>query len=86
MTNAISPIRVADKLLDRVAAGGMIAFMSSVLGSIGTNDDGRAELYRASKAALNSLDADQVAAAVSRAVAAAFERGKVLGDELGAGG
>ena len=55
MTNAISPIRVADKLLDRVAAGGMIAFMSSVLGSIGTNDDGRAELYRASKAALNSL-------------------------------
>ena len=38
------------------------------------------------EAALNSLDADQVAAAVSRAVAAAFERGKVLGDELGAGG
>jgi NAD(P)-dependent dehydrogenase (short-subunit alcohol dehydrogenase family) len=33
----------------------MVAFMSSVLGSIGTNDDGRAELYRASKAALNSL-------------------------------
>ena len=29
--------------------------MSSILGSIGTNDDGRAELYRASKAALNSL-------------------------------
>ena len=32
-----------------------VAFMSSILGSIGTNDDGRAELYRASKAALNSL-------------------------------
>ncbi|MFM9941790.1 MAG: SDR family oxidoreductase [Hyphomicrobiaceae bacterium] len=55
MTNAISPIRVADALAERVAPGGMIAFMSSILGSIGTNEDGRAELYRASKAALNSL-------------------------------
>ena len=55
LTNAISPIRVADALAGRVAAGGTIAFMSSILGSIGTNDDGRAELYRASKAALNSL-------------------------------
>jgi NAD(P)-dependent dehydrogenase (short-subunit alcohol dehydrogenase family) len=55
LTNAISPIRVADRLLDNVAAGGMVAFVSSILGSIGTNEDGRAELYRASKAALNSL-------------------------------
>lgn len=55
LTNAISPIRVADALLGSVAPGGMVAFMSSILGSIGTNDDGRAELYRASKAALNSL-------------------------------
>ena len=55
MTNAISPIRVADQLTDTVGAGGTIAFMSSILGSIGSNDDGRAELYRASKAALNSL-------------------------------
>jgi NAD(P)-dependent dehydrogenase (short-subunit alcohol dehydrogenase family) len=55
LTNAISPVRVADALADHVAPGGMIAFMSSVLGSIGTNENGRAELYRASKAALNSL-------------------------------
>ncbi len=55
LTNAIAPIRVADALAGHVAPGGMIAFMSSILGSIGTNDDGRAELYRASKAALNSL-------------------------------
>jgi NAD(P)-dependent dehydrogenase (short-subunit alcohol dehydrogenase family) len=55
LTNAISPIRVADALLGVVAPGGMVAFMSSILGSIGTNDDGRAELYRASKAALSSL-------------------------------
>lgn len=55
LTNAISPIRVADALLGLVSPGGTVAFMSSILGSIGTNDDGRAELYRASKAALNSL-------------------------------
>lgn len=55
LTNAINPIRVADALAGVLAPGGTIAFMSSILGSIGTNDDGRAELYRASKAALNSL-------------------------------
>lgn len=55
MTNAISPVRVADRLIACAADGATIAFMSSVLGSISTNDDGRAELYRASKAALNSL-------------------------------
>lgn len=55
LTNAVSPIRVADAFADNVEPGGMIAFMSSILGSIGTNEDGRAELYRASKAALNSL-------------------------------
>jgi NAD(P)-dependent dehydrogenase (short-subunit alcohol dehydrogenase family) len=55
LTNAISPIRVADALTHLVVPGGTVAFMSSDKGSVGTNDDGRAELYRASKAALNSL-------------------------------
>jgi pyrroline-5-carboxylate reductase len=36
------------------------------------------------EAALDSLEADRVAAAISRAVAAACARGRVLGDELGA--
>jgi len=55
LVNAISPIRVADALSGCVATGGTVAFMTSILGSIGTNEDGRMELYRASKAALNSL-------------------------------
>ncbi len=55
MTNAIGPVRTADALAALVKADGTVAFMSSILGSIGTNEDGRAELYRASKAALNSL-------------------------------
>lgn len=38
------------------------------------------------EAALESLNADRVADAISRAVAAACARGRVLGNELGAGG
>lgn len=55
LTNAVAPVRAADALIGTVAPGGTVAFMSSILGSIATNEDGRAELYRASKAALNSL-------------------------------
>ena len=41
LTNAIGPIRVADALAHLVAPGGTVAFMSSDMGSVGTNDDGR---------------------------------------------
>jgi len=55
LTNAIGPIRVADALAHLVVPGGTIAFMSSERGSISTNDGEGTELYRASKAALNSM-------------------------------
>ena len=55
-TNAIAPIRVARALLDDVRKGtGVLAFMSSLMGSVAENTAGNHELYRASKAALNSL-------------------------------
>jgi NAD(P)-dependent dehydrogenase (short-subunit alcohol dehydrogenase family) len=55
-TNAVAPVRVARLLADRVPEGtGTIAFMSSILGSVEGNTNGAHELYRASKAALNSL-------------------------------
>ena len=54
-TNAIAPIRAADVLIGLAAPGATIAFMTSILGSVANNLDGRMELYRASKAALNSL-------------------------------
>lgn len=54
-TNAIAPIRLARHLLDRlVPREGVLAFTSSVMGSVAGNTGGH-ELYRASKAALNSL-------------------------------
>jgi len=55
MTNAISPVRTARALLPLVKDGGTIAFMSSLLGSVALRTHAVAELYSASKAALNSL-------------------------------
>ncbi|GJE41343.1 SDR family oxidoreductase [Methylobacterium soli] len=54
LTNAVSPIRFAETFADRVAPGGLIAFMSSALGSVALNESGGFETYRASKAALNT--------------------------------
>jgi NAD(P)-dependent dehydrogenase (short-subunit alcohol dehydrogenase family) len=55
MTNAVAPIRMARALLGAVKPGGTIAFMTSILGSVALRQHGMAELYSASKAALNSL-------------------------------
>lgn len=55
LTNAISPVRFAETFLDRLAPRGVLAFMSSILGSVGLNEAGGWENYRASKAALNTL-------------------------------
>jgi NAD(P)-dependent dehydrogenase (short-subunit alcohol dehydrogenase family) len=56
MTNAVAPIRIAHAFLDRVREGtGVVAFMSSGLGSVADKTDDYAPLYSASKAALNSL-------------------------------
>src|SRR5579875_1710855 len=55
-TNAVSPVRLARRFVDRMREGpGVIAFMSSGLGSIADNTHGYSEIYSASKAALNSL-------------------------------
>jgi NAD(P)-dependent dehydrogenase (short-subunit alcohol dehydrogenase family) len=53
ITNALSPIRVVEALQDLVLPSGTIGIMSSGRGSIANNDNGREEVYRSSKAALN---------------------------------
>ena len=56
MTNAVAPIRVARRLAGQVREGsGVLAFMSSILGSVTIPDGGEICLYKASKAALNSM-------------------------------
>ena len=69
-TNAIAPIRAGRILLPLVKEGGSIGFMTSILGSVAGRTHGYAELYSASKAALNSLTRGFAAQDVgSRAVA-----------------
>jgi NAD(P)-dependent dehydrogenase (short-subunit alcohol dehydrogenase family) len=55
MTNAVAPVRAALALTDAVAADGMVAFMSSRMGSVALTTADNKAMYRASKAALNSL-------------------------------
>jgi NAD(P)-dependent dehydrogenase (short-subunit alcohol dehydrogenase family) len=55
VTNALSPMRIIEKLGELVRPNGTIAVMSSSLGSVSLNEKGGWEVYRASKAALNTL-------------------------------
>jgi NAD(P)-dependent dehydrogenase (short-subunit alcohol dehydrogenase family) len=55
VTNALSPMRIIEELGHLVRPGGTIAIMSSSMGSVARNETGGWEVYRASKAALNTL-------------------------------
>ena len=55
VTNALSPIRTVELLGSLVAKTGVIAVMSSGLGSVANNERGMWEIYGCSKAALNQL-------------------------------
>jgi NAD(P)-dependent dehydrogenase (short-subunit alcohol dehydrogenase family) len=54
-TNALSPMRTVEALQHLVPTTGVIAVMSSGLGSVAGNEMGGFEIYRASKASLNTL-------------------------------
>jgi NAD(P)-dependent dehydrogenase (short-subunit alcohol dehydrogenase family) len=55
VTNALSPMRIVEAFQDLVPPTGAIAIMSSGQGSVSNNETGGHEVYRASKAALNTL-------------------------------
>ena len=55
VTNALSTMRVVETLQDLVVPTGTIGVMSSGQGSVANNEAGGYEVYRASKAALNTL-------------------------------
>jgi NAD(P)-dependent dehydrogenase (short-subunit alcohol dehydrogenase family) len=55
VTNSLSPMRVVEALGDLVVSTGTIGVMSSGQGSVTNNVSGAREVYRASKAALNTL-------------------------------
>lgn len=55
--NALAPLRLAEALIDNVAISDkkLIAFQSSIMGSISLNDSGGHYSYKASKAMLNMI-------------------------------
>jgi NAD(P)-dependent dehydrogenase (short-subunit alcohol dehydrogenase family) len=55
VTNALSPMRIIETFEANVVATGTIGVMSSGQGSVADNEKGGFEVYRASKAALNTL-------------------------------
>ena len=55
VTNALSPMRVVEALQDLVPQTGTIGVMSSGQGSVANNTGGMREVYRGSKAALNTF-------------------------------
>jgi NAD(P)-dependent dehydrogenase (short-subunit alcohol dehydrogenase family) len=55
VTNALSPMRALEMLQDLVPPGGTLGVMSSGQGSVTNNTNGGYEVYRGSKAALNTF-------------------------------
>lgn len=54
LVNALAPLKVTEALLDNLAAGAKLAFITSRMGSIADNGSGAYYGYRMSKAALNA--------------------------------
>jgi NAD(P)-dependent dehydrogenase (short-subunit alcohol dehydrogenase family) len=69
-TNARAPLAIIEALGADVAADGAIVAMTSVLGSVAQNTSGGYEVYRASKAALNTLLRSYASRHTDRAVIA----------------
>ncbi|MBX3607274.1 MAG: SDR family oxidoreductase [Piscinibacter sp.] len=83
--NVLGPMRVLPQLEDLLAPGAKLALLSSRMGSIGTRGATGSWLYRASKAAANSVLKDLSLAWAGRAVCVAFHPGWVRTSMGGAG-
>jgi NAD(P)-dependent dehydrogenase (short-subunit alcohol dehydrogenase family) len=84
-TNVLGPMRVLPQLTDALAPHARVAVISSRMGSIGLRTSVNGGLYRASKAALNSVLKDASIVLGGRAICVAFHPGWVRTDMGGAG-
>ena len=83
--NVLGAMRVMPQLAGALAPGAKLAVISSRMGSIGSRSATSGWLYRASKAALNSVLKDVSLVLAGRAICVAFHPGWVKTDMGGAG-
>lgn len=79
-TNVLGPMLVLPQLVDALAPQARLALITSRMGSIGARTNGNAWLYRASKAAANSVLRDVAFALQGRAICVALHPGWVRTD------
>lgn len=84
-TNVLGAMRVLPQLVDALAPGARLAVLSSRMGSMGLRAASSGWLYRASKAALNSVLKDASLELAGKAICVAFHPGWVRTDMGGAG-
>ncbi len=83
-TNVLGAMRVLPRVMDALAPGAKLAVISSRMGSMGLRASPSGWLYRASKAALNSVLKDASLVLAGKAVCVAFHPGWVRTDMGGA--
>jgi len=84
-TNVLGPMRVLPQIADNLADGARVALISSRMGSIGLRTSASGWLYRASKAAVNSVMKDASLALAAKATVISFHPGWVRTDMGGSG-
>lgn len=84
-TNVLGPMRVLPQLADALATDARIGILSSRMGSIGLRESNAGWLYRASKAAVNSVMKDAALELAGKASLCSFHPGWVRTDMGGSG-
>ncbi len=79
-TNVLGAMRVLPQIGEALAAGAKLAVISSRMGSIGSRSGNNGWLYRASKAALNSVLKDVAIGLAGRAICVSLHPGWVRTD------
>ena len=84
-TNVLGPMRVIPQIAEALAPGAKLAILSSRMGSIGSRTSPASWLYRASKAAVNSVMKDAALVLGDRAACVSLHPGWVRTDMGGSG-
>ena len=79
-TNVLGPMRLLPQVAEALAPGARLAILSSRMGSIGLRTSSSGWLYRASKAAVNSVMKDASLALAGKATVISFHPGWVRTD------